>query len=162
MQHLWYLRFMYDDLLWPDLDPEPSLLSKIYSISTLHYILGVFVVTFGPKLTILWSLRLVAWKLRFWPLTWLCPDTWPYWENLGVASGSSHQELSNAASVVSLRREMCVAAIANEWPHGHSFASYDVGAFNPISGRLLATPISGEGGLFRTPPWDLRFLPVDF
>ena len=24
--------------------------------------------------------------------------------------------------------------------------------FNPISGRLLATPISGKGGLFRTPP----------
>ena len=23
---------------------------------------------------------------------------------------------------------------------------------NPISGRLLATPISGKGGLFRTPP----------
>ena len=23
--------------------------------------------------------------------------------------------------------------------------------FNPISGRLLATPISGRGGLFRTP-----------
>ena len=33
---------------------------------------------------------------------------------------------------------------------------------NPISGWFLATPISGKGGLFRTPPWDLRFLPVDF
>ena len=27
---------------------------------------------------------------------------------------------------------------------------------NPISGRLLATPISGKGGLFRTPPWYLE------
>ena len=26
------------------------------------------------------------------------------------------------------------------------------GLINPISGRLLATPISGKGGLFRTPP----------
>ena len=31
----------------------------------------------------------------------------------------------------------------------------------PISGRLLATPISGRGGCLG-PPGNLRFLPVDF
>ena len=31
-------------------------------------------------------------------------------------------------------------------PHGITLCS-----LNPISGRLLATPISGKGGLFRTP-----------
>ena len=29
--------------------------------------------------------------------------------------------------------------------------NYKNSQFNPISGRLLATPISGKGGLFRTP-----------
>ena len=34
---------------------------------------------------------------------------------------------------------------------------------NPISGRLLVTPISGKGGGgCLGPPWYLRFLPVDF
>ena len=36
-------------------------------------------------------------------LTWPWPDTWPHLENLGDALGSSHRELSNAASFVSLR-----------------------------------------------------------
>ena len=101
MPHLWYLCFMYGDLLWPDLDLEPSLISNIYSISALPYILGVFGLSFGPKLIILKSLRLVTWKPRFWPLTWPGPDTWPHLENLGGAWWSSHRELSNAASVVS-------------------------------------------------------------
>ena len=70
MPHLWYLCFMYGDLLWPDLDLEPSLISNIYSISALPYILGVFGVSFGPKLIILRSLWLVTWKPWFWPLTW--------------------------------------------------------------------------------------------
>ena len=70
MPHLWYLCFMYGDLLWPDFDLEPSLLSKIYWISTLPYILWVFGVSFGPKLIILRFLRLITWKPRF----WLWPD----------------------------------------------------------------------------------------
>ena len=81
MPHLWYLCFMYGDLLWPDLDLEPSLISSIYSISILPYILGVLEVSFGPKLIILRSLRLVTWKSRFWLLTWPWPDTWPHLEN---------------------------------------------------------------------------------
>ena len=89
--------------LWPDLDLEPSLISNIYSISVLPYISGVLDVSFGPKLIILRSLRLVTWKPRFWHLTWPWPDTWPHLENLGNALGSSHRELSNAASFVSLR-----------------------------------------------------------
>ena len=89
--------------LWPDLDLEPSLISNIYSISVLPYISGVLEVSFGPKLIILRSLRLVTWKPRFWLLTWPWPDTWPHLENLGDALGSSHRELSNAASFVSLR-----------------------------------------------------------
>ena len=102
MPHIWYLCFMYGDLLWPDLELEPSLISHIYSISTLPYILGVFGVSFGPKLIALWSRRLVTWKPLFWPLIWPWPDTWPHLENLGGALGSSHRELSNAASPVSL------------------------------------------------------------
>ena len=82
--HLWYLCFMYGDLLWPDLDLEQSLISNIYSISVLPYILGVLEVSFGPKLIILRSLRLVTWKPRFWLLTWPWPDTWPHLENLGM------------------------------------------------------------------------------
>ena len=74
MLHLWYLCFMYGDLLWPDLDLEPSLISNIYSISVLPYILGILEVRFGPKLIILRSLRLVKRKLRFWLLTWPWPD----------------------------------------------------------------------------------------
>ena len=42
-------------------------------------------------------------KPRFWPLTWPWPDTWPHLGNLGGALGSTHRELSNAASLVSLR-----------------------------------------------------------
>ena len=103
MCHTSDMCFMYGDHLWPDLDLEPSLVSNIYSISSLPYILGVFGVSFGPKLIILRSLRLVNWKSRFWHLTWPWPDTWPHLENLGGALGSSHRELSNAASLVSLR-----------------------------------------------------------
>ena len=107
---------MCGDLLWPDLDLEPSLVSNIYPISTLSFILGVFGASFGPKLTSLRSLRLVTWKPRCLPLTWPWPDTWPHLENLGGALGSSHRELWNTARRSSLR--------------SHSFASYDVGAFN--------------------------------
>ena len=49
MCHTSDMCFMYGDLLWPDLDLEPSLVSSIYSISTLPYILGVFGISFGPK-----------------------------------------------------------------------------------------------------------------
>ena len=100
MPHLWYLCFMYGDLLWPDLYLEPSLISNIYSIRVMPYILGVLEVSFGPKLIILRSLRLVTWKPRFWLLTWPWPDTWPHLENLGRALGSSHRDLSNAAKKI--------------------------------------------------------------
>ena len=103
MPQLWYLCFMYGDLLWPDLELEPSLVWNIYSISTLPYILGVFGISFGPKLIILRSLRLVTWKSRLWPLTRPSPDTWTHFENVGGVLGSSHWELSNAVPLVSLR-----------------------------------------------------------
>ena len=80
MPRPWYLCLMYGDLLWPDLDLEPSLISNIYSISVLHHISGVLEVSFGPKLIILRSLRFVTWKPRFWLLTWPWPDTWPHLE----------------------------------------------------------------------------------
>ena len=65
---------MYGDLLWPDLDLEPSLISNIYSVSVLPYILGVLEVSFGPKLIILRFLRLVTWK----------PD-FDFWHDLDLA-----------------------------------------------------------------------------
>ena len=183
---------MYGDLLWPALDLELSLVSNIYSISILPYILEVFRarfikmlgglpaiigrrcsnasltnfyrrnraghgtmarrrrqsgcthrcksaaargarrarqprlrhvrfyepgsgVSFGPKLIILRSLRLVTWKPWFWPLTWPRPDTWLHLENSGGALGLSHRELS----------KMCRSPLC-----GHSLESYDMGVFN--------------------------------
>ena len=146
MPHLWYLCFMYGDLLWPDLDLEPSIISNIYSISVFPYILGVLEVSFGPKLIILRSLRLVTWKPRFWLLTWPWPDTWPHLENSGDTLGLSHRELSNAASVVSLRpfvRELWRGGVWRPTP------SASRGWRNTPANAGLTRDLLGGGGVKR-------------
>ena len=71
-----YLCFMYVDHVWPDLDLEPSLISTIYSISALPYILGAFGVSFGPKLIILRSRQATARNLKAPILTFDLTLTW--------------------------------------------------------------------------------------
>ena len=134
---------MYGNRLWPDLDLEPSLISNIYSISAFPYILGVFGVSFVQKLIILRSLRLVTLKQRFWPLTWAWPDTWPHSENLGGALRSSRRELSNAASLVSLR------PFVHELWRGGATCPWGRHLFHHLLGGCLNTPTPRLSRLLR-------------
>ena len=66
MPHSWYMYvfwlFEYGDLLWPDLDFDPTLVSSINPISSFVYDEGVFGESFGTKLLFLRSLRPATWK----------------------------------------------------------------------------------------------------
>ena len=87
--------------IWPDRDFDPSLVLNINSIGSFLYDSRVFGESFSLKLLILRSLRPVTWKppILTFGLTWHVTS----FKKFRGALRPSHQEISNAASLVSLR-----------------------------------------------------------
>ena len=116
--------------------------------------------------------RLLRAWVKLWKYHWGPKLSWgPPFEGASVLMGlqdfSAEALRGNSFSILSLHRKQSYQSSAGVRVYlagNMCILTYCLyAAFIPISGRLLATPISGKGGcLWPPPPWDLRFLPVDF
>ena len=101
-RHIWKFWIWWPFLTWPW--PWPGLNMKQFHSSVplpgpWEYIWKVL----GETCYVWGHYGLQPENTRFWPLTWLWPDTWPQFWIFESGLEASRRDLSNAASPVSLR-----------------------------------------------------------